>query len=219
MKRLPQLPAVIKQEIANAPASSALERAKAALRECINIDQAKEIADEAKAIARYAAEKKGAEDLLRMARQIQVRAFRHIGQLLKQYKGKLPKAPMAMENVALRISSMDESSFERALAEDNVGLGPNAFAYRHIPRPPPVYSSDPKDVAKRARRLARMAADGDSNRTNWALRNFHNFIKTIPAQEAAAVFEDLKERARIREQIRELQDWLDELERWLSKRK
>jgi hypothetical protein len=103
--RLPrqQLPAVIKAALPQVQASTALERAKQALAECLNIDEARGIADEAKAIARYASEKKGAEDLLRLARQIQIRAYRRIGQLLRDHKDKFHMN--SMEHTAIRIAS------------------------------------------------------------------------------------------------------------------
>ena len=211
--RSPSLPAVIKQEIANTPMPSALERAKAALAECINLDQAKDIANEAKAIAQYAMEKKGAEQLLRMARQIQIRAFRRIGQLLKQFKTKLPRAPLAMENVAIRIASMDQGDFERALADDN-GSAPFTFIQKYAPKTAPP-------ARFRDHAFSATAPDPQlmvTNQFNSAIGNLLLFARKHSAPEVAQQFRGNAPFSRgLREGVRELQDWLDEFEQHLPR--
>jgi len=207
--RSPQFPAVIKQEIAQTEMPSALERAKAALAECWSLDVAKGIADEAKAIARYAAEKKGAEDLLRMARQIQVRAFRRIGQLLKDFKGKLPGAPLAIENVSLRIAAMSEQEFERALAEDR-GSSPHLFVQTYSPRPPAQYKGN----------FRMHRCDAQIYSANGAINSFLAFARTTNAGEIAQrfVLEPSYYRS-LRSRVQEIVEWLDEFEQHLPKGK
>lgn len=206
MKRLPQFPTVISQEIANAPASAALERAKAALAECISLDQAKGIANEAKAIASYAMEKKGAGELLRMARQIQIRAFRRIGQLLKDYKGKLPSQPLAMENVATRIAKMAQDYFEQSLAVD-AGSSPSAFVNKFDPvkRPPAQFRSSGRAW--------------EPARTFNHLHVFIVFIKTATPRDYALTFKDsgVSYLKLLRSSVRETQEWLDKFEQHLPK--
>jgi hypothetical protein len=215
--RLPrqQLPAVVKAELPQVRASSALERAKQALAECLSVDEAREIADEAKAIAKYATEKKGAEDLLRLARQIQIRAYRRIGQLLRDHKEKF--AINSMEYTAIKIASMEEVSFEMALASEARGVGPHEFARQHVPRPPPIFKEEtPEGRARRIARWQKQMGAEKAESINVEIVNFHAFIKQCTPLSAAAIFESRAEKRRVREQIRELQDWLDELDRQLK---
>ena len=213
-----RLPALIRADVTQARASSALERAKQALTECLDLDEVKEIADEAKAIARYAVEKKGAEELLRLARQIQIRAFRRIGQLLKGYKGTRFHL-MSMESTALRIASMEEGAFERALAGEKDLRSPHTFAQTYIPRPPPVYVDTPEAKAKREARWGNRfahALEAKTSAVNSKIAGFHSFTQQYSALEAAQVY-NAYERRRVRKQLAEIQDWIDEMDRQLRR--
>jgi hypothetical protein len=211
--RLPrqQLPAAIKAALPQVQASSMLERAKQMLIECITVDMARGIADEAKAVASYYAEKKGAEVLLRMARQIQIRAYRRIGQLLKDHRDEFRKN--SMEHTAIRIASLEEASFEGALVTEEI-LTPTTFAQKYIPRPPPAFKEEtPEAKARRWQQQMAQAAEEEYNSINDEIVSFHCFIKETLATSAAAIFETRAEKRRVRDQIREIQEWLDELDR------
>ena len=74
-------------DIANAQMPVAYKEAKAALSECVRIDECKTWANKAEALASYA--KMADDDTLReLADRIQARAVRRMGELLKQFDGR-----------------------------------------------------------------------------------------------------------------------------------
>jgi len=73
--------------IANARLPKTYETAKAALAECTQIDECKDWADKAEAMAAYA--RMSEDDALRkMADKVKAQAIRRCGELLKQYDGR-----------------------------------------------------------------------------------------------------------------------------------
>ena len=81
-----QLPANL-PDISSARLPATYEAAKNALSECSRIDECKEWADKAEALASYARQAKD-EQLRKMADRIQARAIRRCGELLKQIEPK-----------------------------------------------------------------------------------------------------------------------------------
>jgi len=69
--------------VANAQLPASYENAKTALANCSSMDECKDWADKAKALASYARQSQD-ESLRKMATRIQARAIRRAGELLKQ---------------------------------------------------------------------------------------------------------------------------------------
>lgn len=72
--------------VGNAPLPATYERAKSALAECSRVDECKDWADKAQALASYARQSDD-ETLFNLARRIQARAMRRAGELLKTFQG------------------------------------------------------------------------------------------------------------------------------------
>lgn len=133
MTNLPALPTK------NAPLPQMYERAREALAECSRVDECKDWADKAQALASYARQ---ADDdtLYKMARRIQGRAVRRAGELLKTFQGpgvrtdiqpaegahprsqRQAAASAGMskhqEKQAVRVSKVPEPDFEAAVESD-----------------------------------------------------------------------------------------------------
>lgn len=69
--------------VATASLPATYERAKQALSECVKLDECKDWADKAQAMASYARQAKD-DSLYKQALRIQARAIRRCGELLKQ---------------------------------------------------------------------------------------------------------------------------------------
>jgi hypothetical protein len=80
-----QLPAEIAEAVAAARLPKVYEQAKQALAKCERIDQCKEWADKAAALASYARQAEDVE-LENNARRIRLKAVRRMGELLREIK-------------------------------------------------------------------------------------------------------------------------------------
>lgn len=132
---LPALPS-----IRDARLPAVYERATQALAECSRIDECKDWANKAEALASYARQSKD-DTLRKMADRIQARAIRRCGELLKQVESgqgtrtdkphdatdtKLTRTEAAKEAglserqkvTALRVASIPQPVFEQAIAQD-----------------------------------------------------------------------------------------------------
>src|SRR6266487_3590629 len=131
-----QLPAEIADLVGSARLPQSYERAKQALAECDRIDECKDWGDKAAALASYARQ---ADDpvLEKYARRIRLRAYRQLGELLREIKpskGGRPSKTCAdvpassrsqaardaglsrdQQVTALRIAAIDEDEFEAAV--------------------------------------------------------------------------------------------------------
>ena len=126
---------------ANANLPQSYEKARSALSECVRVDECKEWADKAAALASYA---KQAEDteLEKMAGRIRARAMRRAGELLKQIEparganqniedGAVPKVETRKEvarqagmserqqKTAIRVANVPERSFNEQVESDS----------------------------------------------------------------------------------------------------
>jgi hypothetical protein len=136
-----QLPTNV--EIGSARFPATYEQAKAALASCQKVDECKDWANKAEALASYA--KMADDDSLRkMADKIQARAVRRMGDLLKEYDGRggdqteskgthtfasdQPSQKEAAETAgiskhqqvqAVRVSNVSEAEFDAAIEGDN----------------------------------------------------------------------------------------------------
>lgn len=93
MELPPGLPA-----ISTAPLPRTYESAKSALENCENLDECKEWANQAEALASYARQASD-ETMLAMATRIKARAIRRCGELLKQFdaRGRPPRSDMTCD--------------------------------------------------------------------------------------------------------------------------
>lgn len=122
--------------ISNAQLPVTYERAKTALAECSQIDECKEWADKASALASYARQSKD-DSLRKMAERIKARAIRRAGELLKQIEKsnkhqnagdrKLTRSGAATEagmsphqqRTAQEVASVPESEFTEMVESDS----------------------------------------------------------------------------------------------------
>lgn len=125
--------------VADAKLPQTYERAKTAISECSRIDECKDWADKAQALASYARQAKD-DSMRKMADRIQARAIRRAGELLKQVEPatgrNLPnvskmagpsRSEAAAEaglserqrNTALRVANIPEQSFSEQVESDS----------------------------------------------------------------------------------------------------
>lgn len=207
------VPAAI-PESAHLPAT--YEAARQAIEQCYELDEVKNWADKAAALATYARMAK--DDSLRvMATRIQERAIRRGGELLKQIKpahganqniqeGALPKVTREsvaeaaglsehQRKVALRLASIPKEEFERAVESDSPPTLEALARWGTIPRPasaPNVQPADPL-VAAQAKHM---------------LREFSAFCANDPVRIALAPSLDADF---VRGNVEMIDRWLDRL--------
>lgn len=111
-----RLPAHVNAANASLPAS--YEAAKAALANCVSIDECKDWADKAQALASYAKQAND-DDMMRQATRIRDRAIRRCGELLKQIEPSKGGRPPAETRVDAH------PSFSRQDAATSAGMSPH----------------------------------------------------------------------------------------------
>jgi hypothetical protein len=185
------------------------EAARAALAECQNIDECKDWADKAAALASYA---KQAEDetLMKMAARIKARATRRAGELLAQIQpahganqnireGDRPKvntrsdaaaeAGMSphQQKQAQRIAAVPDADFEAQVESDTPPTLTQLAQQGIKPKPRPVLDLNGRDPR-------------DFNRALHFLGTFENYAREVEAATVDAVLPILTdgERARLR---------------------
>jgi hypothetical protein len=99
--------------LANAKLPGAYAVAKRVLAECEKIDECKDWADKAAALASYAKQSKD-EPLFKAAARIQARAIRRCGELLKEIEAKHTGRPPEIRNDAVPNSETRKSAAEKA---------------------------------------------------------------------------------------------------------
>lgn len=203
------------------------ESAKVALAECERIDECKEWADKAAALASYA---KQAEDqtLMNHAMRIQGRASRRIGELLKQYDGRgrpenkadappnysqrdaAKEAGLShdQQKSAVRIANIPRETFERAVESDTP---PTKTALADMGRKPRPKPEPLVDLEGRSEADYRAATQGQGE-----LREFAKFAATA---NVAAIIRGSKphEIAAMRQNILTARNWLNQISDALTK--
>jgi len=101
--------------VANAQLPASYENAKTALANCSSMDECKDWADKAKALASYARQSQD-ESLRKMAIRIQARAIRRAGELLKQI---MPKQGARTD---LELSAGTDTMLNRKQAAEDAGF-------------------------------------------------------------------------------------------------
>lgn len=241
-----QLPAVVKREIKNAKLPLNNLAAKAAIRECANVDQLKDLSDRATAMAAYA-KQSGDEQMLNDAKRIILRAKSRLGELLREIprsralrselsskgkrRGQLKEGKIWVKNPDSRtgVARRLGLSLGQAGTVMRMGAVPENERDLLIERTPPASQYE---IAARAETRSLFADDyrirfGESyhllmtarNGTHsGALARMSVFSKTHVARDLASrVGFDEAERLRI--VISEVVQWLDELECHLPKSK
>lgn len=201
------LPAEI--SIATARLPKTYEQAKQALTACNNIDECKDWADKAAALASYA---KQADDnsLHKFALRIQARAVRRCGELLKQYDGR--GRPGENNKPALTIS-------QRAIAgQAGMSLHQERTAVRVANVPADTFDDviergDKPTITKLAdmgRQSRTPPPDGFSKATHLlgTVRRFAEFCGANDAEYVAGGVLP-KEAAELRQQVSVIDGWLD----------
>ncbi len=134
--------------IGDAPLPRTYEAARQALEECSRVDECKDWADKAAALASYARQADD-DELYQMARRIQGRAVRRAGELLKTFQNPRARTDLSdgtvtqrsaaeaagmskrQEVTAVRVANVPESEFEAAVESDSP---PTITALAHIGR-------------------------------------------------------------------------------------
>lgn len=96
----------------------AYEAARQALKECSRVDECKDWADKAAALASYARQADD-DELYRMARRIQGRAVRRAGELLKAFQNPRARTDLSTGTVTQRGAA--GADFEAAVESDQMG--------------------------------------------------------------------------------------------------
>ena len=146
LAQVPNLPAHVRAAKASLPAS--YEAAKAALANCVSIDECKDWADKAQALASYAKQAND-DEMMRQSTRIRDRAIRRCGELLKQIepatgknnqhvqaKGEDARPLQSRENAAAS-AGLSTHQAKQAIRVANV---PSADFERQVesPKPPTV---------------------------------------------------------------------------------
>lgn len=208
------LPATI-PDPATAQLPAAYETARKAIAECYRLDEVKDWADKAAAIATYA--RMANDDTLRVtAVRIQERAYRRGGELLKQIapanganqnirEGDHPKVTREsaardaglsehQRKVALRLASIPEDKFERALESGSPPTLEALAKWGTLPRPqqPPVQPT-PTDLRNAAQAVA-------------VLREFATFCQVTDPMAVASASSSA-----VRDYVGTIDAWLDQV--------
>lgn len=209
-----QLPANL-PDISSARLPATYEAAKNALSECSRIDECKEWADKAEALASYARQAKD-EQLRKMADRIQARAIRRCGELLKQIDGR-GKAGKKTEGDH-GFSSQREAAASAGLSEHQQL---QAVRVANVPEPEfnaAVESDEPPTITKLAEQGKKKLVDlGDSSPTDFAmatraLAQLKRFAEFAESHDPAAVAAGVRpsEFASARKYVQVVDAWLDQ---------
>jgi hypothetical protein len=161
--------AVLAQDTADTQLPATYQAAQRALAECERVDECKNWADRAAALAAYARMAKN-DNLRLLALRIQARAERRCGELLKQIQpapgartdlGTAPTRGDAADaaglserqrKTALRIANVPQAVFERAVESSSpptiTQLAERGTAARPIQPTPPIPPADPAEVSE-----------------------------------------------------------------------
>lgn len=198
------------------------ERATQALAECSRIDECKEWANKAEALASYARQSKD-ETLRKMADRIQARAIRRCGELLKQIdtqpgkrtdlepsEGSLTRSEAANEAglsrhqkvTALRVASVPSVEFERAVESAEpptvTKLAEQGKTSKPQPQPQPLHELGGINPQHYAR----------ATELRGHLQRLAEFCKKNEPQDIAAAYKPHEIEA-IKQSVSKIEAWLD----------
>jgi hypothetical protein len=176
------MPATI--NVATARLPQAYESAKAALANCASIDECKDWANKAEALASYARQSED-DSLRKMADRIQARAVRRCGELLKQFDGQGQRTDKLMDGAvhkftqkeaaqsagmserqvktAVRVANVPTDAFESAVESDappTVTALAEIGKHSRLPEPPDGFREATRLLGS-VRRFAEFCAEND----------------------------------------------------------
>lgn len=200
--------------------------AKVALLECSRIDECKDWADKAEALASYARQSDDKE-MWNTADRIRSRAIRRCGELLRELAPKDKPGPskdgkagltisrnkvakdaglsIHQKRTALRVANVPEADFERAVESDPPATVKKLAAFGKKPVLIDLRGRDPKEFAL-------------STQAQGQLRRFAEFIsESDPEIAVRGAFP--RERALMKQNILAISKWLDKLLKELASQK
>ena len=180
------------------------ENAKTALAECSRIDECKDWADKAEALASYARQA-GDDALRKLADRIQARATRRCGELLKQIR---PATGAHRKRVGANPLSRKGAAREAGLSD---GQRKTALRVAAVPADKfeaEVESDDPPTVTKLAQMGTNSRGFKQATQLIGAVRRFAEFCQAQdPAEVAAGV--TAREAKDVRKKVAIIDAWLD----------
>lgn len=211
--------AIALPDIESAKLPIVYERATQALSECTRIDECKEWANKAEALASYARQSKD-DTLRKMAERIQARAIRRCGELYKQIEpGKTgPKTELQDATVlqltrtqAAREAGLSERQTKTALRVSNIPA-PEFNALVESEEPPTVTKL--AELGKQERKplydLEGINPDHFKQAT-YIIGSLKRLLEDCEKSDPADIAKAIKEfeRQKVREQLARLEGWLD----------
>ena len=205
--------------IIDAPLPAVYERATKALAECSRIDECKDWADKARAMASYARQAKD-DTLYQMALRIQARAIRRVGQLLQEIE---PKRGIVSSEKGgthpLSASTRKQAAVDAGLSDDQ---RKTALRVASVPEPAftaQVESPQPPTITSLAKQgtTAKPLVDlgtippKDYARATQGLGLLRDFVEFASANDAARIAAAVKphEYTIARRQVAQIDAWLD----------
>lgn len=194
-------------DIRHAKLPATYEAARRAIAECCRIDECKDWADKAEALASYARQAKD-DELRKMADRIQARAIRRCGELLQAFKNERARTDLHegthtqtkaaraaglseyQKVTAVRIANIPEDEFEAAVASDNPPTVTALAERGKKPAPKPLI-----DIGERDPQEFSLATSAQGE-----LRRFAEFCESADADAVVRgsfprEFEDMREHA------------------------
>jgi len=197
--------------IAKAPLPTSYDTAKQALASCASVDECKDWADKAQALASYARQADD-DSLLKLATRIQARAIRRAGELLKEFQtsprggrpaGNGGSAPTVSQRQAAAAAGMSKDQEVTAVRVANVPQQDFDAA---------VEGDDPPTVTALAEigKQTRPVPQGFQEATHLigALRDFARFCSEHPPELVAGGVMP-SETPEVRQQVAAIDGWLD----------
>jgi hypothetical protein len=222
--RISTIPAVIKRDIPNARLPVNYEAAKKALAECERLDECKAWEDHAAAAASYYRQIKE-PFLMEAARRIKLRARERMAEILASIppakgRGKVPKGTLDPNSRAAAARAIGLSHGDLA-SITAIGMMPKHVRNEKIEQSPPISVHDLAQLGKqRNSHLGRRPASAAYNEltASRGLGNFAAFIRLHPAGPLASAL-SYDESRRVRELVVQIQEWCDEIEQNLPRRR
>lgn len=211
--------AIALPDIESAKLPVVYERATQALSECTRIDECKEWANKAEALASYARQSKD-DTLRKMAERIQARAIRRCGELLKQIEPKQGANQNIHEGDHMKVLTRTEAATQAGLSE---WQKVTAIRVANVPAP----EFDTLVESEKPPTVTRLAELGKQERkplydleginpdhfkqATYIIGSLKRLLEDCEKSDPADIAKAIKEfeRPNVREQLTRLEAWLD----------
>lgn len=208
--QLSRLPAVIRRQIPSAPLPINYEAAKKALAECVSVDEVKEWQDRAAAIASYARQIKDGS-LQDLARRVQLRALRRLGELIGDDwrlwdAAKRNGLTKGRVRAAKKVASIPIEEFEKTIEKPMV---PSVtwFADSLINQRTTDHQWRVEDISDHYRRMRNLLSYIETAMQGFEQDGWRERMVSLKINEAP----------KLRERLVRVTEWLDEYEQRLPK--